>query len=139
MSFCFFLFFFTTIIYCYGAIIWLLLRRTHFTEAGHTDTYRKASRNAAITFCIVASVFVACNIQHQVWLLLFNLGYSVNFNSDYWHFVIQMVFLECTVNPFIYLVKSRDFQNALKELLHLRKDSQMTQLETTQTSLTTIS
>ena len=47
---------------------------------------------------------------------MYNLGYEVDWNSTYYKFSIVMVFLNCTVNPFIYLFNYKDFQSALKDL-----------------------
>ncbi len=113
------------IVFCYGTIIWRLSRKTNLSQ--QRDTYQRARRNVAVTFCLVACLFVMCWIQHQVWYLLFILGYPIDLNSVYRHFVIQMVFLNCTVNPFIYLVKSLDFQHALREMLCCKNAASGTQ------------
>ena len=47
---------------------------------------------------------------------MYNLGYKADWNSTYFHFTVLMVFLNCTVNPFIYLIKYRDYQTALRKL-----------------------
>ena len=52
---------------------------------------------------------------------MYNLGYDVDFNSTYWKFSTLMVFVNCTVNPFIYLIKYRDYQQALRELFGCQK------------------
>ena len=42
-----------------------------------------------------------------------NLGFKEDFNSSYYKFTTVMVFLNCTIIPFIYLFKYQDFQRAL--------------------------
>ena len=42
------------------------------------------------------------------------LGFNTNWNGIYYKFTVLMVFLNCTINPFIYLVNYQDYQKALK-------------------------
>ena len=56
---------------------------------------------------------------------MYNCGYNVKFNSVYFDFTILMVFVNCTINPFIYLVKYRDYQEALKIFLHCNQNQGM--------------
>ena len=65
---------------------------------------------------------------------MFNLGYDVDFNGIYYKFCVLMVFPNRTVNPFIYLLKYRDYQHALREFfgcnredLNLRLSTSITQ------------
>ena len=52
---------------------------------------------------------------------MYNLGYKANWNDTYSHFTVLMVFLNCTINPFIYLIKYRDYQEALRVLCGWQK------------------
>ena len=54
---------------------------------------------------------------------MYNLGYKADWNSTYFQFTVLMVFLNCTVNPFIYLIKYKDYQTALKKLLGCDKNN----------------
>ena len=47
---------------------------------------------------------------------MYNLGFEADWNSTYYQFTVLMVFLNCTINPFIYLAKYRDYQIALMKL-----------------------
>ena len=47
---------------------------------------------------------------------MYNLGYDANWNGTYFKFCVVMVFVNCTVNPFIYVFKYQDYQVALKQL-----------------------
>ena len=55
---------------------------------------------------------------------MYNLGYEINWNGTYYLFTVLMVFINCTVNPFIYLIKYRDYQEALKKLLGCRRKTE---------------
>ena len=136
---------FIILVFCYGRILWMLSRRintdisdgrskfNHSSNSnevtGHTDEIGKikdiqkdkfqiARRNTIKTLLIVGCCFIICWSQNQVVYLMFNLGYDLDWNSDYWHFTNLMVFLNCTVNPFIYLFKYTDYQIALKAFFH---------------------
>ena len=136
------------LVICYGKIVWVLTRRintdlikpksamndsenvsnptdyakimTQATDTGK-DKFQLARRNTIKTLLIVACCFIICWSQNQVRYLMFNCGYDLDFNSTYHQFTILMVFLNCTVNPFIYLFKYRDYQEALKKCLHCNK------------------
>ena len=45
---------------------------------------------------------------------MYFLGYDVDWNGLYYRFCIIMVYINCTVNPFVYLIKYQDYQRALK-------------------------
>ena len=45
---------------------------------------------------------------------MYNIGYDVDFNGTFYQVSILMAFINCTINPFIYLIKYKDYQQALK-------------------------
>ena len=129
------------LIFCYGKIVWVLTRRINTnllktkSEMGNSDNttgpevkaktirqivdnakdkFQTARRNTIKTLLIVGLCFIICWSQNQVLYFMYNCGYDLNFNSTYLNFTVLMVFLNCTVKPFIYLVKYRDYQEALK-------------------------
>ena len=137
------------LITCYSKIVWVLTRRintdlikfqyttnnsvnvtnsventkivTQIADSGK-DKFQLARRNTIKTLLIVGLCFIICWSQNQVRYLMFNCGYNINFNTTYHQFTILMVFLNCTVNPFIYLIKYSDYQEALKIFFHCDKN-----------------
>ncbi len=110
------------LVICYGKIIYMLSRRisnedlTSSPEVnGVSNKFQQAKRNTLITFAIVAFCFIICWSQNQFLYLMYNLGYPVDFEGTYFNFTVFMVFINCTINPFIYLVKHKDYQVALSE------------------------
>ena len=97
--------------------------REQLTDS-HKDKFQVARRNTIKTLLIVGCCFIICWFQNQFAYLIFNCEYNIDFNSTYIHFTILMVFLNCTVNPFIYLFQYRDYQIALKKFIHFRKKEQ---------------
>ena len=87
------------------------------------DKFQLARRNTIKTLLIVGCGFIICWTQNQVLYLLHNLGYIVDFNGTYFQYTVLMGFVNCTVNPFIYLAQYRDYQMALK--LFLRCNTEM--------------
>ena len=121
--------------YCYGRIIWVLTRRI-VTNVGNSnnrsssgnkmeavirDKFQLARMNTIKTFLLVGLGFIICWSSDQIFFLMYNLGYDVNFNSTYYKFYVLMVFVNCIVNPFIYLVKYKDYQEALRQFCGCHK------------------
>ena len=123
--------------FCYGKIVLLLSKRISTNTANinvqhsavskpetdhigdkHKDKFQLARRNIIKTLLIVGCCFIICWSQNQVLFLMSNCGYQMDWNSAYLHYTILMVFLNSTVNPFIYLVNYRDYQSALKKFLY---------------------
>ena len=107
-----------TLVYCYGKIVWILSRRLGFnTNSGNlnSDKFQLARTNTIKTMFIVALFFVICLSNTNVYYFMTNLGYKADWNSPYYKFTMVMSFLNCTVNPFIYLLKYQDFHKALKK------------------------
>ena len=98
-------------------------KRKQLTDV-HKDKFQLARRNTIKTLIIVGCCFVVCWSQNQVLYLMFNLGYDLDWNSGYYHFTVLMVFVNCTVNPFIYLVKYQDYQIAFREFLWCKNTNQ---------------
>ena len=122
------------LIICYAKIIWVLTRRINTdlmenkstsTAKQDTDTakdqFQLARRNTIKTLLIVGLCFIICWSQNQVRYFMYNCGYDLK-QSTYHQFTVLMVFLNCTVNPFIYLIKYRDYQEAFKTFFHCNKE-----------------
>ena len=123
------------LVYCYGRIVWNLSKRIgsylnsydswSHSKASTTETvvnsssndkFQLARKNTIKTFLLVGIFFIICWSNNQVYYLMYNLGFEVDWNSTYYQFTVLMVFLNCTINPFIYLAKYRDYQIALMKL-----------------------
>ena len=106
------------LVYCYGRIVWILTRRLDVSTSSvstQSDKFQLARTNTIKTMIIVALFFVICLSNNYVHYLMFTLGFKEDWNSLYARFTKVMAFLNCTVNPFIYLVKYQDFHKALKK------------------------
>ena len=63
---------------------------------------------------MISICFVICWSCEQGFYFMFNIGYNVDFNGTFFKVSILMAFVNCTINPFIYLIKYKDYQQALK-------------------------
>ena len=67
-----------------------------------------------------------------------NLGYDIKWDGVYYKFTIFMVFLNYTVNPFVYLIKYRDYQNALRSMITCKRQKGEEELAITATTISTL-
>ena len=105
------------LIYCYRRIVWVLTRRIDSTlqpTSSKTDTFQLARKNTLKTFFLISICFVICWSCEQGFYLMFNIGFHVDFHSTFFKVSILMAFINCTINPFVYLIKYKDYQQALK-------------------------
>ena len=136
---------FKILVFCYAKIIWMLTRRIdsgmlnpkikNSNEINpkenqdnkldtQNDAFQTARRNSIKTLLIVGCCYIICWSQNQFLYLIYNFGYEVDWNSNYFLSTVLMVFLNSTINPFIYLFNYRDYQNALKKLFVCNKDDE---------------
>ena len=127
---------FFILIFCYGKIARMLSKRikkdfqdinkqnSHSEDnnrnqmnSAHNDKFQLARRNTIKTLLIVGCLFIICWSQDQILYFMYNCGYPVDWNSPYYHIIGLMVFLNSTVNPFVYLIMYKDYQTALKTFL----------------------
>ena len=89
-------------------------------EDVHKDKFQLARRNTIKTLLIVGLCFIICWSQNEFFYLMYNFGYPLDWNSAYYNFTVLMVFLNSTVNPFMYLIKYQDYQIALRQFLRCK-------------------
>ena len=126
--------------YCYGRIVFVLTRRldSNLSTGNQSDQFQLARRNTIKTFLIVAICFVICWSNNQIYFLMHNLGYDINWDGVYYKFTIFMVFLNCTVNPFVYLIKYRDYQKALRNMITCNRHKREEELTSTASTISTL-
>ena len=112
------------LIYCYGRILWVLTRRMDSNlqpTSSKTDTFQLARKNTLKTFFMISICFVICWSWAQSFYLMYNIGYDVDFKGTFYQVSILIAFINCTINPFVYLIKYKDYQHALKHCLNCMK------------------
>ena len=111
---------FFILIFCYGRIVWVLNKRIGSDISSgdsQSDKFQLARRNTIETFLIISIMYVICYAISQIYYLMFNLGYDANWDGTFFKVATIMAFGNCMINPFVYLFKYRDFQNALRILI----------------------
>ena len=104
------------LVYSYGRILWIIRARISSkmgTDDAQTAKFEVARNNVVKTLFIVVFFFFICSLGIEVLFLFYSLGFEVDWNSGYYKFTTIMLFVNCTINPFIYLINYKDFQKAL--------------------------
>ena len=103
------------LVYCYGRILWVIRTRIDSKLGNNVQIakFELVRNNVIKTLFFVAFSFVICYMGNELFALFFYLGFEVDWNGGYYQFVVSVLFLNCTINPFIYLINYKDFQKAL--------------------------
>ena len=115
------------LIYCYGKIAWMLTRRIDSNLVASSVTsefgnrvntkFLKARNNTIKTVLLVGICFIICWINDEVYYMMSNLDYEADWDGTYFKFCVTMVYLNCTVNPFVYLVSYQDYHRGSESIL----------------------
>ena len=112
------------LVYCYGRILWIIRARIG-SKMGSRDAlntkFELAKNNVIKTLFLVAFWFFFCYLGNEMYDLFFYLGFEIDWNGLHFKFVVSMTFLNCTINPFIYLINYKDFQQALMRQFFCRR------------------
>ena len=142
------------LIFVYSRIAWVLSRKldndilsgNRKSECNTVDSatdmrkknYELARRNTIKTLTLVAVCFILCWTGQQVWLLLFNFGFQIDWDLPAYQFLVFMICVNCVINPFIYLIQYKEYQRALKVLLCERNKTPPNESQSTNTSTISI-
>ena len=114
----------TVMIYCYISIGITLRKSALFQKSSDEQPQSmklgRAQMNLYQTCVLLMVVFVLCNSVHAAGFVLYTIGYYDSLNNDYYRVSVLFVILNSCLNPYIYSVRYREFQDQLK-VLFLRK------------------
>ncbi|ELT99238.1 hypothetical protein CAPTEDRAFT_201176 [Capitella teleta] len=102
----------------YSHVGWVLRKKTVQVGIGpnapgpETKLTRRQV-NVTKTMVMVTSAFAMCWTPNQIYYLLFNLGYDLNFTSVGYLITLFMSFVNCCINPFIYAFKLEAFRQGI--------------------------
>lgn len=115
------------LIFCYSHMIYLLRQMSLVVKpttgpadyaVNQASAYRfNARKNIIKTLLWVSICFVFCWTWNQVYFLLMNLGYELYTDTAFYKFTVIIAFLNCCVNPIVYLVKDASFRKAARSFL----------------------
>ena len=91
----------------------------------HEATVKKARarRNVLKTLLLVVIGYILCNSWNQLSYLAFNFGAPLDFSSNYHNFTVIAMFANCCINPFLYALQYRPYQNELRKCFCKRDTS----------------
>ena len=90
-------------IFCYGKIVWILTGRIGSRLNGaRNDMFELARTNTIKMLLLVVLGFVICWSSNAIYYMMYNLGFSGNWNSTFYKFTVVMAFLNCTINPNLF-------------------------------------
>ena len=110
------------IVYSY-ARIFLVLRQSQNNAANSTSSSNRdirvanAKKNVIKTLGMVSVCFLICWSGNSIYLLLYAVGYQVNFNSVLYHLTVVAVFMNSFINPIVYAVKYDPFKKRVRYLV----------------------
>ena len=97
----------------------LTLYRSEFAS----KSKQQAQINLFQTCVIMMVLFTLSGFNISVAVILFTVGVYKNLNgSHYTISVMLMIFNQC-INPYIYCIRYKEFQNQMKKLLKFKKQS----------------
>lgn len=108
------------ICYCYISMLCSLRNTLSQTSAGNTGKQRtaRAQKNILKTLIIVVVFFILCITWNQTMFLLKNLDLmTLDYQGVNYNMSVVAYFVNCCINPFIYLFKYKDFQKALRAMI----------------------
>ena len=105
----------TIIFFTYGHMVITLRTRVNPDDA--SAGMSRAIKNVIRTMVIVTIGLILCLTINQMYFLLFNLGFDLDLQSELFHSAVLLSLVNCTINPFIYLVTYQAYQRALLKLL----------------------
>ena len=87
----------------------------------------KLMRNVVLTAFTITVCFISCWFWNEIFVLLYHLGYPVQFGGTYFHFSMLAVACNCCINPIVFMLQYKQFKEQAKKiicslrLLHTRK------------------
>ena len=109
----------------YTKIAWILHSKRRILQgsiATRSSDNNKVhgGKNIIKTLLLVSCCFLFCWTTNEIYYLLYLLGYKVNFRHPFYDFSVIAVFCNCCCNPFVYILKYKDFQQGIRKFFHCR-------------------
>ena len=108
-------------------LIWFSLKRSQtFQNSDSTNSstkLRMAQMNLLQTCVILVVMFVLCWINHAIRFILINGNYFLHLRTTYYPSTLFFIILNSCLNPFVYCVRYKEFQNQVRQLFHIKKSN----------------
>ncbi|KAI0225443.1 Somatostatin receptor type 4 [Lamellibrachia satsuma] len=105
---------------CYSRMFIHLRNQVHpqAPDIGHEAVVQnaRARRNLLKTLLLVVVGYLLCKSCNQLTFLAYNFGAPLDFSSSYYDFTVVAMFANCCINPFLYALQYRPYQNKLRKV-----------------------
>ena len=78
----------------------------------------KSQASLTKTCVIIVAAFICCWGPSQAFWMLYNLGLDISMRDNGHMATLLMIYLNCSVNPFIYTFSFGEFQKGMRRLFH---------------------
>ena len=117
----------TVMFYAYG-VIWYTLRKSQELQSKDTRKesaiLKSAQMNLLQTCVILMSLFVITWFQHAILFLLLQIKIVHDPHRYAYNSSVLILYINNVLNPFVYTVRYKSFQDQLKELFCIKKTTQ---------------
>ena len=123
---------FLIMIIAYSKMILAMREQRKIVPASTTDgatkrnaTIVKVQTNIFVTMATVSVCFVLCWVWNSIWGLVNKISGPLSRSSIIYEFTVFAVLINCTINPWIYIARYKQFQQAVRAVFKLkgRKES----------------
>ena len=97
--------------------------RRGLSHNSSNNPWSKAKRNVLMTLAWVSALYIVCWTPQGVYFFISNLVNETDYKSDFANFATSMIYLNCCINPFVYLTKYEEFRQSAKLLVCCGKHS----------------
>ena len=84
------------------------------TGQGQARKISKAEKEVVKTLVLVCTAYFVCTTPSQIYYLMYNVGYQLDFFNNVYYFTLILIMSNCATNPFVYLAKLKDFRNGIR-------------------------
>ena len=130
------------LIFSYTRILMILKKKRNVTNLivvqnsqGQGQVHEKGQQNVIKTLVMVSVAFVACFTMNQMLFLYHNLGGYLDFTSFMYHASVILVFLNCCINPFVYMIKYKHFRKGLADIFNRNNQVSVQMDDTTESRM----
>ena len=78
----------------------------------------KEEREVLKSLVLVSLAYAICVTPVNIYYLLYNVGYNLNFSNGFYFFLLAVSMANCATNPFVYMAKLKTLRSAVKSLLN---------------------
>ena len=103
-------------IYCYGRILYVIFRQKNF-QTSSDSTKKRAQIKTIKLLLIVVLAYIACFSWNMNIILLYCLGIDLDFQSWSYNLSVILTYLNCLVNPIIYVFFYKQYRQQLVKIL----------------------